>query len=174
MAVPENKDALIKAINSPFTLLMKRIEAVPADRAFVPELAGHAQGTQMSPANLVAYLLGWGNLVLKWHKNEEQGKQIDFPETGYQWNQLGLLAQKFYQDFAHITEWSDLVARLVANKRELIALVERYTDAQLYGECWYGKWTRGRMIQFNTASPYKNAAGRLRAWEKNKQHHDNK
>lgn len=43
MAVPENKDALIKAINSQFALLMKRIEAVPADRAFVPELAGHAQ-----------------------------------------------------------------------------------------------------------------------------------
>ncbi|GLY59202.1 hypothetical protein Pcaca05_00600 [Pectobacterium carotovorum subsp. carotovorum] len=167
MAVPESKEALIKAINSQFALLMKRIEAVPADRAFSPEMAGHAQGTQMSAANLVAYLLGWGNLVLKWHQQEEQDKPIDFPETGYQWNQLGLLAQKFYQDFAHITDWSELVVRLVANKRELIALVERYTDAQLYGECWYGKWTRGRMIQFNTASPYKNAAGRLRAWEKN-------
>ncbi|UPY97148.1 ClbS/DfsB family four-helix bundle protein [Pectobacterium sp. 21LCBS03] len=166
MAVPESKEALIKAINSQFALLMKRIEAVPVDRAFSPEMAGHAQGTQMSAANLVAYLLGWGNLVLQWHQQEEQGKAIDFPETGYQWNQLGLLAQKFYQDFAHITDWSELVARLVANKRELIALVERYTDAQLYGECWYGKWTRGRMIQFNTASPYKNAAGRLRAWEK--------
>ncbi|KFF62563.1 ClbS/DfsB family four-helix bundle protein [Pectobacterium brasiliense] len=169
MAVPESKEALIKAINSQFALLMKRIEAVPVDRAFSPEMAGHAQGTQMSAANLVAYLLGWGNLVLKWHQQEEQGKAIDFPETGYQWNQLGLLAQKFYQDFAHITDWSELVARLVANKLALIALVERYTDAQLYGECWYGKWTRGRMIQFNTASPYKNAAGRLRAWEKIRQ-----
>lgn len=166
--MPESKEALIKAINSQFALLMKKIETVPAERAFLPEMAGHAQGTQMSAANLVAYLLGWGNLVLKWHEDEEQGNPIDFPETGYQWNQLGLLAQKFYQDSAHITDWSELVGLLVANKRALIALVERYTDSQLYGECRYGKWTRGRMIQFNTASPYKNAAGRLRAWEKNK------
>ncbi|RYC39817.1 ClbS/DfsB family four-helix bundle protein [Pectobacterium zantedeschiae] len=166
MAVPESKEALIKAINNQFTLLMKRIDAVPIDRAFSPEMAGHAQGTQMSPANLVAYLLGWGNLVLKWHELEERGNPIDFPETGYKWNQLGLLAQKFYQDYGHISDWTELVALLVANKLALIALVERYTDAQLYGKGWYGKWTRGRMIQFNTASPYKNAAGRLRAWEK--------
>ncbi|AOR58501.1 ClbS/DfsB family four-helix bundle protein [Pectobacterium parmentieri] len=168
MAVPESKEALIKAINSQFALLMKKIDAVSAERAFSPEMAGHAQGTQMSPANLVAYLLGWGNLVLKWHEDEAQGNPIDFPETGYKWNQLGLLAQKFYQDYAHITDWAELVALLAANKLALIALVERYTDEQLYGECWYGKWTRGRMIQFNTASPYKNAAGRLRVWEKNK------
>ncbi|GKW37348.1 hypothetical protein PEC301875_13720 [Pectobacterium carotovorum subsp. carotovorum] len=131
--MPESKEALIKAINSQFALLMKKIETVSAERAFLPEMAGHAQGTQMSAANLVAYLLGWGNLVLKWHEDEEQGKPIDFPETGYQWNQLSLLAQKFYQDSAHITDWSELVARLVANKRALIALVDRYTDAQLYG-----------------------------------------
>ncbi|KML67212.1 ClbS/DfsB family four-helix bundle protein [Pectobacterium peruviense] len=168
MAVPESKEALIKAINSQFALLMKQIDAVPTERAFLPEMAGHAQGTLMSPANLVAYLLGWGNVVLKWHEHEEQGKTIDFPEAGYKWNQLGLLAQKFYQDYAPITDWAELVALLAANKRSLIALVERYTDEQLYGECWYGKWTRGRMIQFNTASPYKNAAGRLRAWDKNK------
>ncbi|MCL6408543.1 ClbS/DfsB family four-helix bundle protein, partial [Dickeya dadantii] len=78
------------------------------------------------------------------------------------------LAQKFYQDYAPITDWAELIALLAANKLALIALVERYTDEQLYGEGWYGKWTRGRMIQFNTAAPYKNAAGRLRTWEKNK------
>lgn len=93
MAEPESKEALIKAINSQFALLMKKIDAVSAERAFSPEMVGHAQGTQMSPANLVAYLLGWGNLVLKWHEDEEQGKPIDFPASGYKWNQLGLLAQ---------------------------------------------------------------------------------
>ncbi|EQB9714967.1 ClbS/DfsB family four-helix bundle protein, partial [Yersinia enterocolitica] len=30
------------------------------------------------------------------------------------------------------------------------------------------KWTMGRMIQFNTASPYANARGRLRKWLKTK------
>ncbi|MFE3838233.1 ClbS/DfsB family four-helix bundle protein [Pseudogemmobacter sonorensis] len=29
---------------------------------------------------------------------------------------------------------------------------------------WYGKWTKGRMIQFNSTSPYANARGRIRKW----------
>ncbi|HGU7194519.1 TPA: ClbS/DfsB family four-helix bundle protein, partial [Yersinia enterocolitica] len=30
----------------------------------------------------------------------------------------------------------------------------------------YGKWTMGRMISFNTSSPYSNACSRLRKWAK--------
>ncbi|MEE3649223.1 MULTISPECIES: ClbS/DfsB family four-helix bundle protein [unclassified Brenneria] len=168
MSVPGSKDELIKAINSNFASLMKRLNALPPERAFAPEMTGHAKGTHMSAANLVAYLLGWGELVLKWHQNERQGLPVDFPETGFKWNQLGLLAQKFYRDYAHIEDWSTLLDLLVKNKTELLALIEAHSDEQLYGQPWYGKWTRGRMIQFNTASPYKNATGRLRDWGKKK------
>ncbi|MGL6020992.1 MAG: ClbS/DfsB family four-helix bundle protein, partial [Gibbsiella quercinecans] len=52
------------------------------------------------------------------------------------------------------------------NKRQIIALIDGFSDEALYGQPWYGKWTRGRMIQFNTASPYKNASGRLNALRK--------
>ncbi|HIE6756534.1 TPA: colibactin self-protection protein ClbS, partial [Escherichia coli] len=45
-------------------------------------------------------------------------------------------------------------------------LIERFSNDELYGKPWYNKWTRGRMIQFNTASPYKNASGRLNKLQK--------
>lgn len=38
------------------------------------------------------------------------------------------------------------------------------TATELYGANWYEKYTAGRMIQFNTASPYKNARSGIRAW----------
>ncbi|MFX4153989.1 ClbS/DfsB family four-helix bundle protein [Aliarcobacter butzleri] len=60
-------------------------------------------------------------------------EEVDFPETGYKWNQLGKLAQKFYED---------------------------------YKISWHEKWTLGRMIQFNTSSPYANAKARIRKWKK--------
>jgi hypothetical protein len=47
-------------------------------------------------------------------------------------------------------------------------LLEQKTNIQLYGVTWYEKWTLGRMIQFNTASPYQNAVGRIRKWKKEK------
>ncbi|HAE68662.1 MAG TPA: hypothetical protein DCG77_15990, partial [Sphingobacterium sp.] len=49
-------------------------------------------------------------------------------------------------------------------------LIEQKTDMQLYGVSWYEKWTLGRMIQFNTASPYQNAVGRIRKWKKEKKY----
>lgn len=50
-------------------------------------------------ANLVAYLVGWNELVLKWLERDAAGLPIDFPETGYKWNELGRLAGRFYQDY---------------------------------------------------------------------------
>ncbi|MDH8045884.1 colibactin self-protection protein ClbS, partial [Klebsiella pneumoniae] len=63
--------------------------------AFEPLLEGHAKGTTISVANLVSYLIGWGELVLHWHDQEAKGKTIIFPEEGFKWNELGRLAQKF-------------------------------------------------------------------------------
>ncbi|KES09456.1 Protein of unknown function (DUF1706), partial [Snodgrassella alvi SCGC AB-598-P14] len=46
-------------------------------------MEGHAKGTMMSAAQLVSYLIGWGELVLSWHKQEQSGQKIAFPEAGY-------------------------------------------------------------------------------------------
>ncbi|WP_034950721.1 colibactin self-protection protein ClbS [Erwinia oleae] len=166
MAVPESKDELIKAINSNFSLLNKKLESITPQLAFEPLLEGHTKGTTISVANLVSYLIGWGELVLHWHNQEAKGKTIIFPADGYKWNELGRLAQKFYRDYEDITEYEVLLARLKENKQQLVALIERFSNDELYGKPWYNKWTRGRMIQFNTASPYKNASGRINKLKK--------
>ncbi len=90
---------------------------------------------------------------------------MDFPETGFKWNKLGLLAQKFYADYDALP-YDDLLSRLQSVKEKIIKQIESRTDEELYGTLWYQKWTMGRMIQFNTSSPYSNASGRLRKWQK--------
>lgn len=165
MAVPQNKRELLDAIRSSYQKLMVDLASVPPERAREATLEGHAQGTQMSVADLVAYLIGWNLLVLKWCDGKSKGEPVDFPETGYKWNELGRLAQKFYADHAG-TDYADLLRQLADVHARIAALVEGETDASLYGVPWYGKYTQGRMIQFNTSSPYANARGRLRKWKK--------
>ena len=126
-------------------------------------MQGHRSGTLMSPADLVAYLIGWNELVLKWLDRDDRGEAVDFPETGFQWNQLGLLAEKFYADYRALA-WPELLARLAAAKAQLIDTISRRTEDELYGKAWYGKYSKGRMIQYNTSSPYTNARGRIRKW----------
>lgn len=161
MAVPQNKDALLQAIDASFGRLLKELTAIPPDQVAAASMEGHAKGTQMSVANLVAYLLGWNELVLKWLVLDAAGAPISFPETGFKWNELGRLAQKFYADHAELP-YPQLVARLGDAKGRIVAAIEARSEAELYGQPWYGKWTMGRMIQFNTASHYDNALGRLR------------
>lgn len=165
MAVPTSKAELLAAITTTFDKLMAELARVPPDRAREATMRGHADGTTMSPADLVGYLIGWNELVLKWLDGDDRGRPVAYPEAGFSWGQLGLLAQKFYADSQAIG-WDDLVARLQAAKDGLVATITARSDEELYGGAWYRRWTKGRMIQLNTSSPYANARARLRAWQK--------
>ena len=165
MAIPRDRDGLLAAIRLEFGKLTKTLAEVPPAHVHERSMEGHAKGTRMSPFDLVAYLTGWNELVLKWLERDAAGKAIDFPETGFKWNELGRLAGKFYADYEAIA-YPALLERLHAANGRIVAFLERTDDAALYGRPWYGKWTMGRMIQFNTSSPYANARGRLRKWLK--------
>jgi len=121
--------------------------------------------TVMSLNNLLAYLNGWGQLVLKWVDKTDKGETVDFPETGYKWNELGSLAQKFYADY-ETDSYSSLCKKLDDTVASVLQLIDAKTNEQLYVDTWYKQWTLGRMIQFNTSSPYDNATKRIRKWKK--------
>jgi len=52
---------------------------------------------EVSCYDIVAYQIGWGKLLLGWEKSELAGKIPKMPAAGYQWNQLGDLANSFYR-----------------------------------------------------------------------------
>jgi hypothetical protein len=165
MAIPSSKKELQDAISVHFSKLYQELISIPEEQAYQKELEGHAQNTTMSVHNQVAYLIGWGQLVLKWNRLYDKGQEVDFPETGYKWNNLGLLAQKFYEDYA-TESYPALLSKLDKTVNELLQLIDHKTNAQLYETGWYNQWTLGRMIQFNTSSPYQNALKRIRKWKK--------
>ena len=165
MAVPTSKAELLAAVTTNFDKLLADLARVPEERARECTLDGHAAGAAMSPADLVSYLVGWNELVLKWLDLDDKGVSVDFPETGFKWNQLGPLAQKFYEDYQSLS-YPQLLDRLTGAKDRLVDTISRRSDDELYGSPWYDKWTKGRMIQFNTSSPYANARGRIRKWLK--------
>src|SRR5690554_2059244 len=99
MAIPKNKEELVKAIVENYKKLTTELSTIPTDLTANKELEGHSKNTLMSINDLVAYLVGWGQLVLKWNDKKSKGLDVDFPEMGYKWNELGLLAQKFYKDY---------------------------------------------------------------------------
>lgn len=165
MAVPINKEELQSAIEINYSRLRKELLSIPPGLTSSKELPGHAKDTIMSIDDLVSYLIGWGELVLKWIAAKDAGKLVDFPETGYKWNELGRLAQKFYADYDGI-HYAGLCEKLDDVVAQIQRVIQRKSNAELYETPWYDKWTLGRMIQFNTSSPYSNAKARIRKWKK--------
>ena len=74
MAIPKDKDELLKAIADNYQKLTKELASIPIDLTEKKELDGHSKNTLMSINNLVAYLVGWGQLVLKW--NDKKSKYV--------------------------------------------------------------------------------------------------
>ncbi|MCM5559935.1 ClbS/DfsB family four-helix bundle protein [Pleomorphomonas sp. JP5] len=167
MAVPTNKTELVEAIRGNYLKLRTDLDGVPEALSRERTLEGHARHTVMSVHDLTAYLVGWGELVLKWHAGRNAGQQVDFPETGYKWNELGRLAQKFYADHADLT-YPALLDRFASTKDRILTAIEKTGNEDLYGKPWYETYTLGRMIQLNTSSPFDNARKRLRRWKKEK------
>lgn len=168
MAIPKDKDQLQKAIVDNYKKLTAELSNIPIDLTVKKELDGHSRNTLMSINDLVAYLVGWGQLVLKWNDKKSKGLNVDFPETGFKWNELGKLAQKFYKDYEK-DNFKTLTSKLHETTNEILKLIEGKTNKELYEMAWYDKWTFGKMIQLNTSSPFKNAKDRIRKWKKIKQ-----
>lgn len=160
-SVPKDKQQLLDAINTIFPKLMADYRAVPGELARVCTIEGNVKGTEISVSDTVAYLIGWGQLVLKWHQLTSQNQVVDFPETGFKWNQLGLLAQHFQY---HYRDWpyTALLNEFDTTISQLNELINSLSNDELYGALWYEKYTLGRMIQFNTSSPMKNVRTKIR------------
>jgi hypothetical protein len=163
MPIPKSKEELIKEINESFEKLQKELITVPIELSEKREIEGHSKNSLISLHNLLAYLIGWGQLVLKWHDLKTKEIDCEFPEKGFKWNELGLLAQKFYTDFEY-DDYHSLQLKLTNTVNELLRLIESKSNNELYEMPWYKSYTLGRMIQLNTSSPYKNARLKIRKW----------
>lgn len=164
-SIPQSKEELKQAIQTTFTKLLEEYHSLPPEHARTVGVDGNVKGTKISPSDTLAYLVGWGQLVLKWYTLKEQGEQVDFPETGYTWNQLGQLATHFHQSYSQ-REYEGLLTEFEETIQSLLQLIESLDNSALYEHTWYKKWTLGRMIQFNTSSPMKTTRTKIRRFKR--------
>jgi len=164
-SIPQNKDELINAITFVSGRLLDDYRSIPDELSRTIAIEGNVKGTAISVCDTLAYLIGWGKLILKWYSLQSQGQSVDLPETGYKWNQLGLLAQSFQKDYKN-WDYLSLQSEFTATTQDILLLLASLDNHALYGVAWYEKWTLGRMIQFNTSSPMKNVRIKVRRFKK--------
>jgi len=163
-SVPKNKQALEHAIELSFNKIFDEYVTIPSEVSRKIGIPGNVNGTLISVSDTLAYLIGWGKLVLKWYRLKESGEQIHFPETGYKWNELGPLAESFHYQYK---EWlyTDLLVEFELTTKKILSLIDSLNNEQLYCVPWYEKYTLGKMIQLNTFSPMKSMRTKVRKFK---------
>lgn len=164
-SIPTNKAALQEAIHQAFDKLMPDYRKIPASLCRELGIEGNQKGTLISACDSLAYLIGWGHLVLNWHQQKTQNQPVDFPAKGFAWNQLGELAQHFYQEY-QAWHYDELLAEYESVVQQILQLIDRADAQVLYQAGWYNDWSQGRMIQFNTSSPMKSMRTKVRRFIK--------
>jgi hypothetical protein len=164
-SVPTNKEELYQAIKLNSEKILEDYLSIPKEYAHKNDIEGNVKGAIINVADTLAYLIGWGQLVLKWHQLKSEGSDVDFPETGYKWNELGQLAQCFQSQFKSWS-YSHLILEFKVTIAKILSLIESLDNHSLYDIAWYEKYTLGKMIQLNTSSPMKNMRIKVRRFKK--------
>ncbi len=164
-SIPKNKEELYHAISEAYEKLIVDYSKIPEENTRSLNVEGNTKNTPISVCDTLSYLIGWGKLVLKWHDRKSNALAVDFPDTGFKWNELGKLAQHFHTRGKE-KSYAELLLEYKSTVDEILILVDSLNEQELYGNDWYKKYTLGRMIQFNTSSPMKNVRTKIRKFIK--------
>ncbi|AEB77460.1 ClbS/DfsB family four-helix bundle protein (plasmid) [Clostridium botulinum] len=129
-------------------------------------------GVDRTPAQMIAYQLGWMKLILDWEKQERQGYTVVTPTPEYKWNNLGGLYKSFYKHYEKYT-LKELCTMFLETEEKIIELLNNYTDVELFkqgGRKWASStpsnWAIWKWIHINTVAPFKSFRSKIRKWKK--------
>ena len=98
LRVYKSKEELKAEINKTFEKYISEFDSIP--EALKDKRVDEVDRT---PAENLAYQVGWTTLVLKWEEDERKGLQVKTPSDEFKWNQLGELYQWFTDTYAHLS-----------------------------------------------------------------------
>ncbi|MCI7552223.1 MAG: ClbS/DfsB family four-helix bundle protein [Actinomycetaceae bacterium] len=129
-------------------------------------------GLDRTPRQMVAYQLGWMDLLLGWERNEQAGAKVVTPAPGYKWNQLGSLYDAFYQRWEGASP-TELVGAFHSLLSDVIKLVGSFTQTELFDShqrAWASStpsaWPVWKWVHINTVAPFTTFRTKIRKWKK--------
>lgn len=127
-----------------------------------------------TPAENLAYQVGWTALILKWESDELRGLEVKTPTETFKWNQLGELYQYFADTYAGLTI-KELTARLSDNVYAICNMIDLMGEEVLFkphmrkwadGATKNAVWEVYKFIHINTVAPFGTFRTKIRKWKK--------
>lgn len=129
-------------------------------------------GVDRTPAQMIAYQLGWLNQILAWERQEQRGITVVTPHPDYKWNNLGGLYESFHKQYEHYS-LQELCNMFWEAEQQIEKLIELFNDTELFqsdGRKWASStpanWPVWKWIHINTVAPFTTFRAKIRKWKK--------
>ena len=162
----KTKQELIDAINKAYDLFVAEFADVNG-----ADIRKKAVGVEKTPAEMIAYQIGWLNHIMQWEKDELTGKEVVTPAPGIKWNEIGKLVRAFYDKYDK-GDIQSLLAKFEKTKKEFVVWIDtldKKTLFELNRRKWaYIKagWPVWKWLHINSVAPFKNFRPQIKKWKK--------
>ena len=169
MRTYQNKEELKAEIAKSFEKYISEFDGIPEDLK-----DKRIEGSDRTPAENLAYQVGWTTLILKWEEDEKNGLPVHTPSDTFKWNQLGGLYQWFTDTYAHLS-LKELKDRLRKNIDAIYAMIDSLSEEELFKphmRKWADEatktavWEVYKFIHVNTVAPFGTFRTKIRKWKK--------
>ena len=168
MRTYENKDELKNEINKSFAKYISEFDIIPESLK-----DKRVEEVDRTPAENLAYQVGWTTLVLKWESDERNGLHVKTPSDDFKWNQLGELYQWFTDTYAYLS-LQELKDMLRENINSIYEMIDSLSDEELFEphmRKWADEatktavWEVYKFIHVNTVAPFGTFRTKIRKWK---------
>ncbi len=156
--------------------IIKSFEKYISEFDDIPEILKdkQADGADRTPAENLAYQVGWTTLLLKWERDEKNGISVKTPCEMFKWNQLGDLYQWFTDTYSHLS-LAQLKEMLTENVNSVCKMIDSMSEEELFMphmRKWADSatktavWEVYKFIHVNTVAPFGTFRTKIRKWKK--------
>lgn len=165
----QNKEKLIEAIKNSYKKYISEFENITEDLKDI-----RYEDIDRTPAENLAYQVGWTTLLLKWENDEKAGLEVKTPTESFKWNNLGELYKWFNKKYSHLS-LSKLKEILNNNVLDIYKMIEEMSDNELFKphqRKWADNstktaiWEVAKFIHINTVAPFGTFRTKIRKWKK--------
>ena len=169
MRTYKDKDELKNEIRQSFEKYNSEFDTIP--EALKDK---RVPGVDRTPAENLAYQVGWTTLLLKWEADEKRGLDVKTPSEQFKWNQLGGLYQWFTDTYAHLS-LAELMGKLCENIAAIQTMIDCMSEEELFqphmrrwadGATKAAVWEVYKFIHVNTVAPFGTFRTKIRKWKK--------
>lgn len=122
---------------------------------------------------MLAFCVGWMDLVLSWENEEQKGIQTTTLASEWKRNDLDWLYQSFYDKYNNYS-LNELLNNFNQKTEDIIKLINDLHDEELF-ENGKRNWAKTagkefsvcKLIHLNTVANFKNFRSKIRKWKKN-------